>query len=67
MQAIDANAIDNWARTMSAATGSASAATPAAEAATIELWPWLLLMLLLVLSGESMLGNSYLSPLAKVR
>jgi hypothetical protein len=67
MQAIDANAIDNWARTMSAATGSASAATPATEAATVELWPWLLLMLLLVLSGESMLGNSYLSPLAKVR
>lgn len=67
MQPIDAEALNNWARTMSAATGPTNGSAPVTAPATIELWPWLLLILVLVLTGESVLGNSYLSPRARIR
>ena len=37
------------------------------EAAPLELWHWLLLFLALVFIAESLLGNSYLAPLAKAK
>jgi len=65
LQTISQEVLDRW---QDATAGQSPAATvagslsPGQEPVSVELWHWLLLLLALVIIGESVLGNTYLTP-----
>ena len=65
LQTISQEVLDRW---QDATAGQGPAANIAGsraleqEPVAVELWHWLLLLLALVIIGESVLGNTYLSP-----
>ena len=65
LQTISQEVLDRW---QDATAGQSPAATVAGsraleqEPVSVEFWHWLLLLLALVIIGESVLGNTYLSP-----
>ena len=58
--------LDRWQDATGSTAGPAGGQSDIVDAAPLELWHWLLLMLALVIIAESLLGNVYLAPLARL-
>ena len=54
--------LDRWQDATGGEAAAADVTFSAEEAGTLELWHWVLLILALVVIGESILGNMYLTP-----
>ena len=62
LQRVADETLQRWAAAMGGETGDIAATASSVESEPIELWHALLFILALVLIGESVLGNSYLTP-----
>jgi hypothetical protein len=65
LQTISQEVLDRWQDATAGQSPTANVAgsrAPDLEPVSVELWHWLLLLLALVIIGESLLGNTYLSP-----
>ncbi|MDH3440608.1 MAG: BatA and WFA domain-containing protein [Gammaproteobacteria bacterium] len=54
--------LDNWQEATGGTAVTAGARYTAEQENTVELWHWLLMVLALIVIGESILGNMHLSP-----
>jgi len=54
--------LDRWQDSTGGQALTADVALDASETETVELWQWVLLILALVVIGESVLGNLHLTP-----
>ena len=59
--AIDPDMLARWRASGELLTDNMAGQTTAAEPVTIELWRWLLLILVVIVLAESLLGNRYLN------
>ena len=59
---ISQDVLDLWQDSSSGQAAAGAAGYAVEEAANVELWHWLLLILALVVIGESILGNMHLAP-----
>jgi hypothetical protein len=65
LQTISQEVLDRWQDATAgqdSAVAVAGSRAPDQEPVPTELWHWLLLLLALVIIGESLLGNTYLNP-----
>ena len=59
---ISQDVLDLWQDSTNGQTAAAASSFAAEETENVELWHWLLLILALVVIGESILGNMHLAP-----
>ena len=65
LQTISQEVLDRWQDAtvgQSPVVAASGSLAPEPEPLPVELWHWLLLLLALVVIGESLLGNTYLTP-----
>ena len=62
LRKLSQDVLDRWQASTGGQTSGASVALESDESETVELWQWVLLILALVVIGESVLGNMHLAP-----
>ncbi len=65
LSTISQEVLDRWQDATARLDGIVAGQSGLVESEPVELWHWLLFILAVVIIGESILGNTYLAPLAK--